>query len=165
MYFIYIKCKIILTENSNNYFRVNLNTAQKLEVNKGVRNVFLPKKKSIGWLYVLTCVFIINICSLLVTRVILGSEINTKNAAGFVVLALIASIAACFGYFGKKAFSYLFILFNLIGILYMFYIAIMGKSSGWADLTSIVGFMFMSCMGILLGILTEIILRARRSKL
>lgn len=126
--------------------------------------MFLTKKKSIRWIYVLAIVFIINIGSLLITRIMLGSAINSKNAIGFAVISIIAALAACLGYFGKKAFSYLFILFNLIGILYMYYIAIMDKNSGWADLTSIVGFMFMSCIGILLGILTEIILRARSGK-
>jgi len=126
--------------------------------------MFLPTNKSIRWIYVLAIVFIINIGSLLITRLVLGSAINSKNAIGFAVIAIIAGVAACLGYFGKKAFSYLFIFFNLIGILYMYYIAIMDKSNGWADLTSIVGFMFMSCIGILLGILTEIILRARSGK-
>jgi len=46
----------------------------------------------------------------------------------------------------------------------MYYISIMDKSNGWADLTSILGFMFVSSIGILIGILTEIILRARSGK-
>lgn len=124
----------------------------------------LPQKKSFKWIYVFLFIFILNLAALLFGRVLLHAAITGQNATGFAILSLIAAIMASLGYFGFRMLSGLFIFSDLAGIFYMFYIIISGKSDGWADLTSIIGYMFIGCAGFALGIAAEILSRRMRKK-
>ncbi len=123
--------------------------------------MLLPAKKSKKWMYVLIGVFIINIAALYVSRIMAGSSMDTKNYVSFALISIAASIFSLAGFFGKRRFSYTYMAFNIGGIIYMLYITIGGKNNGWSDLTSIAGYMFLSLLGLLLGILTEVIGRKK----
>jgi len=124
----------------------------------------LPQKKSLKWIYVLLFIFILNLAALLFGRILLHAAISGQNTTGFAILSLIAAIMASLGYFGFPMLSGVFILSDIAGIFYMYYIIISGKSDGWADLTSIIGYMFIGCAGFALGIAAEIVSRRIRKK-
>ena len=117
----------------------------------------LPIKKSFRWIYVLAGVFTINAAALLMSRVALGMAITVQIAISLAALSLIVSAIASVGYFGARIFSNVFILFDILGLGYMYYIILSDKNGGWADLTSAIGFVVFAGLGIIAGIITEII--------
>jgi hypothetical protein len=126
--------------------------------------IVLPQKKSFKWIYVFLFIFILNLAALLLGRVLLHAGISGQNTTGFAILSLIAAIMASLGYFGFPVLSGVFILSDLAGIFYKYYIIMSGKSDGWADLTSIIGYMFIGCAGFAMGIAAEILSRRMKKK-
>lgn len=126
--------------------------------------MMLPLKKSFRWIYILIGTFIINISALLLSRVVLNIEINFRNVIGFAIISIIVSVIASAGYFGIRKFSLTFIIVDIIGICYLFFTVISGKSTGWADLTSVIGFMVLLVFGVCAGIIAELIFWIVRRK-
>ena len=124
----------------------------------------LPLKKSFRWIYILIGTFIINISALLLSRVVLNIEINFRNVIGFAIISIIVSVIASAGYFRIRKFSLTFIIVDIIGICYLFFTVISGKSTGWADLTSVIGFMVLLVFGVCAGIIAELIFWIVRRK-
>ncbi|MHC1719802.1 MAG: hypothetical protein AB9844_03750 [Clostridiaceae bacterium] len=124
----------------------------------------LPQKKSFKWIYVFLFIFILNLAALFFSRMLLNAAISGQNTAGFAILSLTAAIIASLGYFGFRMLSGVFIFSDIAGILYMYYIIMSGKSDGCADLTSIIGYMFIGCAGFALGLAAEILSRRIRKK-
>lgn len=145
------QCEVVITGSLNNII--------------GGTNMLLPTKKSYSWIYVLAGVFTINIVALLMSRVILNITVNITNIIAFALLSLLVSGIASVGYFGIKIFSYAFILFDILGLSYIYIIILSNKNDGWADLTSVIAFIVIVCMGIFTGIIFELIYRIiRRNK-
>jgi len=119
--------------------------------------MILPAKKSFHWIYVLMGVFAINILALLISRIMLTITINLQNIIGFTILALLVSVIGSIGYFGIRKFSYVFIIFDILGLFYMYFIILSNNSDGWVDLTSLIGFIVLIDVGIAIGIIAEFI--------
>ena len=99
------------------------------------------------------------------TRLILESEID-RNL--IMILALTgfgsALLPVLAGYYGKTMFFKVYTSANLIGLLSMFKFVIADGSSGWADLTSFVVYLYLLPVGVILALLAEIIVTLRQKK-
>lgn len=118
----------------------------------------LPIKKSNKWLKVFLVYSVIVFLGFIATRMILGSEIEGRMIA---IYALIAFGSACLpvlaGYYGKTLFFMIYTSSNLIALLYMFRLVLIDGAKGWADLTSIVVYIYLLPVGAFLALLAEII--------
>lgn len=117
----------------------------------------LLQKRSPEWLYVLLAIFILNIASFVAYQLILDIPLSLSTLIGFKGLSIVIAIIASLGYFGFAVFSLSFIIADIIGLCYMFFIIITEKSNGWADLTSIAALATFLFVGIIVGILLQII--------
>ncbi len=127
----------------------------------------LPIKKSKKWFNVFLIYAAVVFLSFIATRLILGSELNGRI---IVVFALIAFVSACLpvlaGYYGKTLFFKIYASANLIGLLYMFKLVLIDGATGWADLTSIVVYIYLLPVGAILALLAEVIgyFRSKKTK-
>jgi hypothetical protein len=120
-------------------------------------NVF--EKKIKNSLYLGIALVIITFFSLIITAHILNTSIEYENIMGFLLLAIITSSVITVGAYFKRNFFFLStMLFNIAGITYMLYVSINHLASGWSDLVSIISYLMMFAMGMLIGIITELII-------
>jgi len=126
--------------------------------------MLLPAKKSNKWIYWVLSILIINFSALLLSREIQSIKIDLKNIIGFAILSAMISLISSLGYFGIKYFSLVFIIADIIGIIYLFFIVLSNASDGWSDLTSIIGYMTITGFGIIAGTITEVIFRIVKRK-
>ncbi len=126
---------------------------------------FLPAKGSSRWINVLAIVFIANIAALFISRALIGQTTTTANMAAFVGLSLGIAIVSCLGYFGFEVFSLLVLAGNLMGIIYLFFIILTNASQGWNDLTSLIGLFYFVAMGVVFGIMMQVIVLLSTVKL
>jgi len=117
----------------------------------------LPNKKSFKWLYVFILVFIVNLIAMSAVQKLSNNALEIYIVFRFVLVTLIIGAIACLGYFGLRAFSYIFLISNVIGLGYMFFIAFSGRN-GWKDLSSIIGFLCILLIGVVIGMITQITL-------
>ena len=126
--------------------------------------MLLPTKKSNKWIYWFLSILIINFSAILLSREIQSIKIDLKNIIGFAILSAMISLISSLGYFGIKYFSLVFIIADIIGIIYLFFIVLSNASDGWSDLTSIIGYMTITGFGIIAGTITEVIFRIVKRK-
>ena len=126
--------------------------------------MLLPAKKSNKWIYWFLSILIINFSAILLSREIQSIKIDLKNIIGFAILSAMISLISSLGYFGIKYFSLVFIIADIIGIIYLFFIVLSNASDGWSDLTSIIGYMTITGFGIIAGTITEVIFRIVKRK-
>ena len=129
------------------------------------RRPMLPEKKSKKWLNVFLIYAAIVFLGFVATRMILGSEINGRMIFMFALTAFgSALLPALAGYYGKMLFFMIYTSANLIGLLYMFKLVLMDSETGWADLTSVVVYIYLLPVGAFLALLAEVISYFRRNK-
>ena len=118
----------------------------------------LPDKKSNQWIVVLFIYAGIVFTGLILTRVILGTDIDSRLIFSFLILsfgsAILPTIA---GYLGRSMFFRIYVSSNIFGLVYMFVLIVSNRTPGWADLTSIVVYVYLLPVGIILGLLAELI--------
>lgn len=125
----------------------------------------LPVKKSNKWFYVLFIYAAIVFIGFIATRLILGSEINGRMIIMFTLTSFASALLPVLaGYYGKMLFFMIYTSANLIGLLYMFKLVIMDNATGWADLTSVVVYIYLLPIGAILALLAEIISYFRSQK-
>jgi len=123
----------------------------------------LPIKKSNKWINVFFIYAAIVFLAFIATRMILGSEINGRMIVMFAVTAFgSALLPVLAGYCGKTLFFMIYTSANLIGLLYMFQLVL--KDTGWADLTSVVVYIYLLPVGAILALLAEVIAHFRSKK-
>lgn len=135
-----------------------------INLRRVIMMLLLPKPKSKKWLYVFLLVFIINFLALIIGQRILIPKLSFQNILSFFLLSIVISGISSFGYFGMEIFSPVFMLTNVISITYYFIILIKNNDTGWADLTSIISYLFVLAIGIILGLIGEGINYLIRSK-
>lgn len=115
-------------------------------------------KYSKKWVYVLVTIFTLTFFSLMIVRYILNTNIAFENIIAFALLSLIvAFIITIGGYLGGKTYFWITLFFNIMGIIYMLYVSINKTSEGWSDLVSIISYMFSVGIGVILGIVVQVI--------
>ena len=119
----------------------------------------IPSKKSKKWIGVFIFYTIVVFISLLVTRLILVSEIVGNYIFAMLLISMGSALIPCIGGFlGRQMFFKVYTFSAAIGILYMFYVVLGNTAPGWGDLTSIVGYLFMVGVGAIVGLVTELVL-------
>ena len=125
----------------------------------------LPKKKSSQWIVFYLAYVATIFLGLLATRWILNTTIDGSLLIALSILsfgsALLPSLA---GFFGKRQFFRVYVASNLIALAYMFVLITSGQSPGWADITSIVVYVYLLPVAVVLGILAEVILYFKNKK-
>ncbi len=118
----------------------------------------LPDKYSKKWPYILIAIFGLNFIALLAQSQILNTNINAANIISFAILSLsISLLITVGGFLGGKIYFITASLFDLAGIIYMLYITLNKTAEGWSDLVGIISFLTTIILGLILGLLTQII--------
>jgi len=118
----------------------------------------IPLKKSNKWISVYIFYTIAILIGLLITRVILGSDMSGGYIFNQLIISMVSALIPCIGGFlGRRKFFIVNTLSIIVGILYMFYVVVGNTALGWGDLTSIVGYLFIVGIGFVLALLVEII--------
>lgn len=121
--------------------------------------IFSPK-----WLKTMGIVAGGNLVLLLLSRFIIGANLSLNNYLAYIGLSLGIGLVSGLGAFGLSTFFFTFVFFDMMAIVYAYFIIIANKSSGWEDLTSMAGFMVTLILGFALAVVTEILGRWRRRK-
>jgi len=118
----------------------------------------LPNKKSNKWFNVFLIYAVIVFLSFIATRLILGSNLDGRMLIVFAIVGFVSALLPSLaGYYGKMLFFMIYTSANLIGLLYMIKLVLMDGATGWADLTSIVVYIYLLPVGAILALLAEII--------
>lgn len=119
----------------------------------------LPEKYSIKWLPILMALFLLTFISMFLVTTILDLNISLENIGGFAILSLAVSLAIGIGgILGSSAYFITALLFNILGIIYTFIITIFRTAEGWSDLVGIVSYLFLLTVGIILGVVLQLII-------
>ena len=125
----------------------------------------IPEKYSIHWLAVAALLFGVYFLALRGSRVLLGLEISPQNVQGFIILALLMSLAVIGGgVFGAKIYSITAFIFSIIGVAYLLIVSGTQTYQGWADLIGVVGFMFWGGLAVGAGIIVQLVCSIRASR-
>lgn len=119
----------------------------------------MPKEKSKKWLIVLALYTLITLVCFIITRVILKSDIWSFRyiLILFFISVLAAIIPNMGGYFGKRVFFLVSTISLVYANLYNFDVVLKKSASGWEDLASIVGFIFVVGIGTVIAAVSELI--------
>jgi hypothetical protein len=119
----------------------------------------LPQKYSIKWIYILVALFLLTFISMFIVTSILALSVSLENIGGFAILSLAVSLAIGIGgLIGAKAYFNIALIFNILGIIYMLTVSIFRTAEGWSDLISIISYLFVLAIGIVLGMLVQLII-------
>jgi len=118
----------------------------------------IPEKKSKYWYFILFCYTIIVFIGIIVTRIIVNTQLSFQLVLGSIILALISGlIPSIAGFWGRRVFYSVFTCINIAALFYMFYVVTMNTSPGWGDLTSIIGYLFIVILGFIIALVSEIV--------
>ena len=89
-----------------------------------------------------------------------------ENISGFFLLSLITAVLISLGgYLGARVYFGIAAIFNILGIIYMLLVSIFRTAEGWSDLVSIISLMSAIVVGLVLGIIGQVIaLLVKKSK-
>ncbi len=118
--------------------------------------MLLPEKDSQKWFYVFLASWLVNLVALVVSRYQVNAILDNSTTFIFVVMSLLIASITVLGWFGLKAFTKTFLLFNVIGLVNMLYITGNLASEGWSDITSLLNYIFFVAMGVVAGLLVEL---------
>lgn len=117
----------------------------------------LPLKYSKKWLWILIAYWVVLFGGFIITRILLDTQLTSTILSAFALLAFISALIPCFGGFlGGRLYFMVSALFSVIALLYMLFVILGHSSPGWEDLTSVVSYLFISIVGALSGLISEI---------
>ncbi len=117
----------------------------------------LPLKNSKNWLWVFLVYWLLVYGGFIITRLVLDTQLTPSILTAFAILALISAFIPCLvGFLGGQMFFLVNAFFSGIGIIYMFVVILKNMSPGWEDLTSVLSYIFVSLIGIIIGIIAQI---------
>lgn len=120
----------------------------------------IPKKKSMTWFKLLP-IMIVLMTILLNLFYSLGVKqgFSFKTIFMFLGISFVVSIAICdFGYYGFKYSFITSFIGNIVAIIFAA-LAFTKNLSGWQDLVGIISYIEIVGVGILLGIIIEVVMR------
>ncbi|MBM7581852.1 membrane-associated HD superfamily phosphohydrolase [Caldicoprobacter guelmensis] len=118
--------------------------------------ITLPERYSRKWLVVLAVLFVLTFVLFIIFKVVLHADITQKNILGFSILsALVSLVITTGGFLGFKVYFCISTASNVLGLLYMLYIAVDQSAPGWTDLVAIMAYMFIMGIGVLGGIVVQ----------
>lgn len=103
---------------------------------------------------------------LLLCHLILKSRFTIRSLFGMASLAIVCALVAGLGYWLEgRLFFVIFSTSLATGALYMLYIAVFNATPGWGDVTSLIGFMLVSAMGMIIGLAAEYVRYLMKTRL
>lgn len=118
----------------------------------------LPAPNSKKWFIIFLIYTAIIFIVFFATKLYLGVDGIVQDSRGILMLALITSlISGIGGYMGKRIFFVIFSISVFIGLIYALYAVFADLAPGWAELTSIVGYMFIVGVGFIIAANAELI--------
>ncbi|MEI6578854.1 MAG: hypothetical protein WCN92_05255 [Eubacteriales bacterium] len=118
----------------------------------------LPEKHSKKWGYLSIALLLFTFVSLIFVCKILNISIGTQNIIGFTLLSIfIATAISIGGYLGATAYLLTSLVFYVLGIIYMFYVSLNKTAEGWSDLVSIISFLTTVGIGVISGLIIQVI--------
>lgn len=119
----------------------------------------VPDKGSRQWTIVFIIYSIVTLICFIITRAILGSDISSfQYVLILLFLSLVSSFIPCIGgYLGKKTFFVSSTVSVIYANIYNFQVVIEKTASGWEELATIVGFIFIVGAGTVISIVAEVI--------
>lgn len=103
----------------------------------------MPAKYSRNWGTIFIIYFLALFNLFIISQIVLENNFSTKSIAGIAVLTFLSALLACVGGFlGGKMFFTIYTICLVLGLIYMFYIAVFDVSPNWGDLTSLLSYMF-----------------------
>lgn len=127
---------------------------------------YLPKHSK-NWLFVALILFLMTFVTMIILAMILGKAMAFENISGFILLSLLVSVIISMGGFlGAKAYFFTALTTDVIGLIYMLVISLTRTAEGWSDLVSVISYMFILGIGIILGLVIQLIvfLRSRNKQ-
>jgi hypothetical protein len=115
----------------------------------------LPKKDSEMWFLVFSISWLLNLAAIVMSRYQVNAMFDMPTTFVYVILSLLVASVTALGWFGLLEFTKTFIFFNFIGIINMLYITSTGFTSGWADITSLLNYIFFVAIGVIAGLLIQ----------
>lgn len=120
----------------------------------------LPGKYDKKWFVILGIIFIFTLGLFLIFKLILQIGISGRNIVGFAILStLVSLVVTTGGFLGFRIYFCISTASNVLGLLYMLYIAVKQSAPGWTDLVAIMAYIFLMGIGILGGIVVEVLVR------
>ena len=124
---------------------------------------FIPEKQSKRWFWVAPVYFIILLVLLCIPQVVLHAALAARPVLGLAVLSAGITLLACGGgYLGGRLFATTLTSGVLAGAVYMLYITVTQRDTGWADLAGLGGFLSFAFVGLTAGLLLQLIVFIRR---
>lgn len=118
----------------------------------------MPAKYSRNWGTIFIIYFLALFNLFIISQIVLENNFSTKSIAGIAVLTFLSALLACVGGFlGGKMFFTIYTICLVLGLIYMFYIAVFDVSPNWGDLTSLLSYMFFVITGLVFGLTTEVV--------
>lgn len=118
----------------------------------------IPIRSSSKWIGVYIIYAALIFIGFFVTRIKLGDELFSSNTFRLFIISLGSALIPCIGGFlGKRLFFIIYTISAIIGVLYMFYVIFGNTAPGWGDLTSLIGYLFLLCIGTIVGFIAEIV--------
>ncbi|GGJ61992.1 hypothetical protein GGR02_001109 [Anoxybacillus voinovskiensis] len=118
----------------------------------------LPPKFSSRWYWITGGVFLLLFIMLLLSRFMLHVAVDAKNVIAFLIVSfLLAMIAGVGGFFGGTTYFTVSFSFYVIAIMYLLFLSWTRANDGWSDLTSIIAFLFLAGIGMVAGVLAQLV--------
>ena len=118
----------------------------------------IPPKKSNQWIWIFILYTVVVFISLLITRGLFGADIWNRSIIGLLLISIVSAIMPSMaGFLGKHIFFFIYTVGTIVGIIYMFVVALGNTSPGWGDLTSVIGYLFIVGIGAVIAFTTEIV--------
>ncbi len=113
----------------------------------------LPEKHSVKWFYSAGVLSILTFIILIAFSRLSGINFGMQNIIGFVLLSvIIAAVITAGGFLGAKIYFCTSLIFYILAVVYMFYIAVSRTAEGWTDLVGIISYIFIIATGFITGI-------------
>ncbi|MBF7097448.1 hypothetical protein [Alkalibacter mobilis] len=124
----------------------------------------LPEKFSKIWFLIWIGIFAVIIGSMLAVSMLTDAKITVDNVKAYAIIALGAStLISLGGFMGGKVYFVISLVVNLGGIGYMIYLSMTRAAEGWSDLVSFVSYLFIGSVGILIGIIGQLVVSIRKT--
>ncbi len=118
------------------------------------------KKK---WFLMGIIIMLINFSFLMIIANLLAIKVEYENISGFLMLSSLLAIIITFGdYFKYKIYFYTMIIFNILAIVYCLYAAINRVFENWNDLIVMIYFLMIMGLGIIIGVVGQVIYFRRK---
>lgn len=121
----------------------------------------MPAKFSKIWFLLAVLIFALVMGAMAYVPWTLGTQMNIQ---GYALLGLVmALILAGGGFFGARVYFVVALTANIAGLGYMIYQAMVRTANGWSDLVSFLSYLFLAALGVLLGIISQLIVSIYRT--